>query len=113
MNISNQLPDDRLGHHPGYPLAPASRWSEAPQRITTVKKATSRNGWFGKECFLLEQKHYKGSRSLKHGLFRRQLWKPVLPREVLTAHVDTVCISLSPACLLPAFLYTANELASA
>jgi putative transposase len=97
----------------GYPLAPASRWSEAPQRITPVKKATSRNGWFGKECFLLEQPPYKGSLSLKHGLFRRQLWKPVLPREVLTAQVDTVCIYLSPACLLPAFLYTANELASA
>src|SRR5205823_2094974 len=62
--------------------------------------------------FLLEQPPEKGSLSLKHALFQRQLWKPMLPLEVLSAQVNTVCLSLSSACLLPAFLYTTFEMAS-
>jgi len=69
-------------------------------------------GGSGGGVFLLEQPPEKGSLSLKHALFQRQLWKPMLPLEVLSAQVNTVCLSLSSACLLPAFLYTTFEMAS-
>ena len=39
-------------------------------------------------------------------------WNPVLPLEVLSNHVDRLCLSLSHVCLLPALLYTTFEMAS-
>jgi len=50
LYFGDQLPHHCLGHDPGYPLAPASRSCEASKRITLVKEATSRNGWFRGRC---------------------------------------------------------------
>ena len=95
----NQLPTHCLGHDPGYPLAPASRWNEATELRTTDAETTSHEGWFSRGCLfvrLLALSH----RSLRflllswHGFLSHHPHPVVKPQVLVWLRLARLCLQV-------------------
>jgi len=53
LYFGDQLPEHCLGHDPGYPLAPASRWNEAHELSRADEEATDHEGGFRRRCLFV------------------------------------------------------------
>src|SRR5438105_15562092 len=90
-----------------------SRWNEARELITAVKKATSRNGWFGKRWFFAVTSATKGSSFPESCAFSGDdSCNPVVHLELRPSHEDMLPTSRGHPFLLLALLYTTFVMAS-